>query len=167
MGLLPDFESSICRAEVGNSSGYRKMVLLPMKSWKKCSKLVAAVWLSLYPRFIRGEIWFWQIPSKKGSECATSAQPQVQQIREWEAHLPHTNYSCQNRIVVILDQAFPFPVTSLATFAADRLQIYLSQFSHICALFRLHLEGGTSQQPFKSCLAFLRIGTKQTECIEK
>ena len=29
-------------------------------------------------------------------------------------------------------------------------------------LFRLHLEGGTSQQPFKSCLAFLRIGTKQT-----
>ena len=41
------------------------------------------------------------------------------------------------------------------------LQIHLSQFSHICALFRLHLEGGTSQQPFKSCLAFLRIGTKQ------
>ena len=32
---------------------------------------------------------------------------------------------------------------------------------YICALFRLHLEGGTSQQPFKSCLAFLRIGTKQ------
>ena len=35
------------------------------------------------------------------------------------------------------------------------------QFSHICALFWLHLEGGTSQQPFKSCLAFFGIGTKQ------
>ena len=31
----------------------------------------------------------------------------------------------------------------------------LSQFSHICALFCLHLEGGISQQPFKSCLASL------------
>ena len=64
-------------------------------------------------------------------------------------------YGAGYGIVVILDQAFPFPVTSLATFAADRLQIYLSQFSHICALFCLHLEGGTSQQPFKSCLASL------------
>ena len=33
----------------------------------------------------------------------------------------------------------------------------------ICALFRLHLGGGTSQQPFKSCLASLRIGTKQLQ----
>ena len=70
-------------------------------------------------------------------------------------------YGAGYGIVVILDQAFPFPVTSLATFAADRLQIYLSQFSHICALFRLHLEGGTSQQPFKSCLASFEIGTKK------
>ena len=44
---------------------------------------------------------------------------------------------------------------NLATFAAIRMQINLLQFSHICALFRLHLEGGTSQQPFKSCLASL------------
>ena len=45
--------------------------------------------------------------------------------------------------------------TSLATFAATRLQNISLQFSHIYALFRLHLEGGTSQQPFKICLASL------------
>ena len=44
---------------------------------------------------------------------------------------------------------------SLATFAVDRLKIYLLQISHICALFRLHLEGETIQQPVKSHLASL------------
>ena len=39
--------------------------------------------------------------------------------------------------------------------AAIRLQIYLLRFSHICAFFRLGLEGGTIQQSFKSCLASL------------
>ena len=35
-------------------------------------------------------------------------------------------------------------------------KIYLLQFSHIWALFCLHLEGGIIQQPFKSCLASVR-----------
>ena len=68
----------------------------------------------------------------------------------------HCKFNCitvgfdrkQHGIVIIYD------------FIRNSLHKYLSQFSHICALFRLHLEGGTSQQPFKSCLAFLRIGTK-------
>ena len=51
--------------------------------------------------------------------------------------------------------AYPFPLTFLAIFAANRLQIYLLQFSHICASFGQHSEGGTIQQPFKSCLASL------------
>ena len=34
---------------------------------------------------------------------------------------------------------------------------------YICALFCLHLEGGTSQQPFKSCLASFGIGTKHLQ----
>ena len=48
-----------------------------------------------------------------------------------------------------------FPLTSLATFAVDILQIYLLPFSHICVSLRPHSEGGISQKPFKSCLASL------------
>ena len=49
-----------------------------------------------------------------------------------------------------------FPVTSLTTFAAIRMQIYILQFYFICASFCLYFEGQTIQQPFKSCLASLR-----------
>ena len=36
----------------------------------------------------------------------------------------------------------------------------LGFFSHICALFCLHLEGGIIQQPFQELFSFREIGTK-------
>ena len=50
--------------------------------------------------------------------------------------------------------------TSLATFATDRLQNISLQFSHVCALFCLHVEGGISHQELFS---FREIGTKHLE----
>ena len=69
--------------------------------------------------------------------------------------------SCERKTKIQAANSTHETTTSIATFAVDSLQIYLSQFSNICALFHLHLEGETSQWPFKSCLASFRIGSKQ------
>ena len=49
----------------------------------------------------------------------------------------------------------------LMTTARELHSHYLSQFSHMCALFCLHLEGGTSQAAIQELFSFLGIGTKQ------
>ena len=54
-----------------------------------------------------------------------------------------------------------FPVTSLATFAANRLQIYLSQFYFICASFFSIQRRLDYSAAIQELFSFLWIGTKQ------